>query len=135
LRRLEPLDSATSSRPTPKVASPAKPPKGLSIRSTAAGAALYAARGFEAGEPVLVFERVIWRAAPDVSTVEHPSGDNFVDPVLALANRTPDPNCRIAPELMALIARRDIVRGERISVAPKNGAAVTARRGERAHGG
>ena len=68
------------------------------------------------------------------SSAEHPSGRSFIDPVLALANRTPEPDCRIAPELMALIARRDIVRGKRNSVAPKNGTAVAARRGERTHG-
>jgi hypothetical protein len=83
---------------------------------------------------VLVFERVTWRAAPDAETVEHPSGHSFVDPVLVLAARAADPNCRIAPELMALIARRDIVPGERISIAPKKGTTAAERLEGRTHG-
>ncbi len=41
------------------------------------------------------------------------------DPVLALVSRSAEPNARIAADLMAVIARRDIARGERITIAFK----------------
>jgi hypothetical protein len=93
--------------------------KGLFLRPRGGRPALYAARRFEAGEPVLLFERVVWCGGPGAETVEHPCGRSCSDTVLALATRASHPNCRIAAELMALIARRDIARGERITIAAK----------------
>lgn len=92
-------------------------PEGLVIRSRPGGERLYADRWFEAGEPVLSFRQVIWRPEPDASTIEHPCGRHFSDPTLALISRIADPNCRLEPELMMLIARRDICRGAAISIA------------------
>ncbi len=109
-------DAAT--RPDPALGAPRRP-KGIAIRRTAAGTALYANRRFEAGEPLFSFLQVTWRKGPDADTVEHPCGRSFHDPILALVGRSHDPNSRIAADLMALIARRDIARGERITVAFK----------------
>ena len=104
---------------TPRVGRPRTSPgcpKGLVIKLRVGGDTLYANRRFEAGEPVFQFERVIWYAEPDTCTFEHPSGRHFFDPILARAAHASDPNCRIAPDLMVVIARRDIARGERITV-------------------
>lgn len=92
-------------------------PDGLVIRLRAGRERLYAARRFDAGEPVLSFRQVIWRPAPDAETIEHPCGRWFSDPCLAWLARTADPNCRLQPGLMMLIARRDIPRGAAISIA------------------
>jgi hypothetical protein len=106
-------------------------PRGLALRQTASGSGLYANRRFEAGEPLFSFLQVTWRAAPDADTVEHPCGRSFHDPVLALVARSVDPNARIAANLMALIARRDIARGERITIAPKRGGGRSEPHGQR----
>jgi hypothetical protein len=94
-------------------------PDGLVIRLRTGGERLYAARRFDAGEPVLSFRQVIWRPAPDAETIDHPCGRWFSDPCLAQLARTADPNCRLEPDLMMLIARRDIATGAAISIARK----------------
>lgn len=91
-------------------------PEGLAIRPDGAGEALYAARRFEAGEPVFQLLRVTWRAEPDLHTLAHPSGGYLFDPLLDRIGRTRDPNCRVALDLMAVIARRDIAPGEGITI-------------------
>jgi hypothetical protein len=92
-------------------------PEGLILRHRPGGERLYADRCFEAGEPVLSFRQVIWRPEPDAWTIEHPCGRHFFDPSLAHVSRIADPNCRLEPELMMLIARRDICRSAAISIA------------------
>jgi hypothetical protein len=94
---------------------------GLSVLSSGAGDALHADRRFAAGEPVFAFKQVTWLVEPDAGAVEHPCGRYFFDPVLAMAAPAREPNCRIAADLMVMIARRDIARGERITYgqAPK----------------
>ena len=98
-------------------------PDGLVIRLREGRERLYATRRFDAGEPVLSFRQVIWRPAPDAETIEHPCGRWFSDPSLAWLARTADPNCRLEPDLMMLIARRDIAPGAAISIARKAGPA------------
>jgi hypothetical protein len=90
-------------------------PDGLSVIRKADGDGLYAARRFVAGEPVFEFKQVTWLVEPGFRTVAHPCGRYFFDPMLAMVARTRDPNCRIAIDLMVMIARRDIAKGERIS--------------------
>ena len=92
----------------------------------AGGEALFAARAFEAGEPVFQLLRVTWRTRPDSRTVPHPTGGHLFDPVLARAARAVDPNCRLAAELLAVIARRDIAEGEPITLATAPGAPVSS---------
>lgn len=91
-------------------------PDGLAIREQAGGEALYAARAFEAGEPVFQLLRVTWRAEADGRTLPHPSGGHLFDPILARAGHALDPNCRVSVELMAAIARRAIAAGEPITI-------------------
>ncbi|MDR3511444.1 MAG: SET domain-containing protein [Caulobacteraceae bacterium] len=91
-------------------------PDGLTLRGRAGGETLCAARPFEAGEPVFQLTRVTWRAEPDRHTVPHPSGRHLFDPLLDRLGRAREPNCRIAPDLMAVIARRDIAAGEPLTV-------------------
>jgi hypothetical protein len=90
-------------------------PDGLAIVRMADGDGLYATRRFAAGEPVFEFKQVTWLAEPGFRTVAHPGGRYFFDPMLAMVARTRDPNCRIALDLMVMIARRDIAKGERIT--------------------
>jgi len=99
---------------------PAPPPRphcpdGLVVMRKADGDGLYAARRFVAGEPVFEFKQVTWLVDPGLRTVAHPCGRYFFDPMLAMVARTRDPNCRIAVDLMVMIARRDIGKGERIT--------------------
>jgi hypothetical protein len=91
-------------------------PEGLVLRAEGASEALYAARQFEAGEPVFQLLRVTWRAEPDRHTLAHPHGGHLFDPLLERIGRTREPNCRVALELMAVIARRDIAEGEAITI-------------------
>lgn len=79
------------------------------------GEALVAARAFEAGEVVFTFDHVIWRPRRDAQTVEGPRGHHFHDPLLSRVAHACDPNCRPCFELMALMARRDIAAGERLT--------------------
>jgi len=90
-------------------------PDGLAVLRKAEGDALHAARAFAAGEPVFEFKQVTWLVEPGFRTVTHSCGRYFFDPTLAMVARTADPNCRIALDLMMLIARRDIAKGERIT--------------------
>lgn len=90
-------------------------PGGLALRRDGSEVSLFALRAFVAGEPVMQLEHITWRPWPDDSTVTHPSGRHFHDPVLAMVTDCGDPNCRLSFELMALIARRDIAAGEVIS--------------------
>ena len=76
---------------------------------------LFAGRAYAAGEPVLVLNHVTWRPDGSVGTLRHPSGRYFSDPLLDGVIHRSDPNCRLSFELMALIARRDILAGEVIS--------------------
>ena len=89
---------------------------GLVIKRDATGEALYATRRFEAGEAVFQCRRVTWRAQRDRHTFEDPSGHHFFDPILAKTAHGCDPNCRLAFDLLAIIARRDIAVGERIAI-------------------
>ena len=102
---------------------PRKPPRadprwadGLMIKRDATGEALYATRRFEAGETVFECRRVTWRVERDRHTFEHPSGHHLFDPVLAKTAHGCAPNCRLSTDLMATIARRDIAKGERITI-------------------
>ncbi|HEY2659214.1 MAG TPA: SET domain-containing protein [Caulobacteraceae bacterium] len=76
---------------------------------------LYALHAFEAGEPILVLEHVRWRPGPDSFTLEHINGHYFFDPLLPMIAHAEDPNARLSSLLMALIARRDIAAGERLT--------------------
>ena len=89
---------------------------GLMIRRDATGEALYATRRFEAGETVFECRRITWRVAADHYTFELPSGCHLFDPILAKTAHGCDPNSRLATDVMAVIARRDIARGERITI-------------------
>lgn len=91
-------------------------PEGLVLAPEGNGEALYAIRRFEAGEPVFQLLRVTWRAEGDRHTLAHPSGRHLFDPLLDQVGRTREPNCRVALELMAVIARRDIEPGEPITI-------------------
>ncbi|MBS0409988.1 MAG: hypothetical protein JSR86_08745 [Proteobacteria bacterium] len=94
---------------------PAQAPEGLEIRHIGTGEALFAARVFEAGEPLFEFERASWRPRRDRFTVETPDGQHLYDPILARVAHGCDPNGRISFRLMALVARRDIAAGELVT--------------------
>ncbi|MDR3506472.1 MAG: hypothetical protein P4L64_01095 [Caulobacteraceae bacterium] len=90
-------------------------PEGCGARLENGQARLYALRAFAAGEPILLLEHVRWRAQPDPTTVPHPNGHAFFDPLLPMIVLSGDPNGRLSIQLMALIARRDISIGEGLS--------------------
>ncbi|MFI4936864.1 MAG: SET domain-containing protein-lysine N-methyltransferase [Caulobacterales bacterium] len=87
----------------------------LHFRDDATGEGLYAGRTYAAGEVVLDLADVEWRAR-DKHTVEHPSGRHFFHPVLAKTAHSCDPNCAIAFDPLALVARRAIAPGEAVTI-------------------
>jgi hypothetical protein len=87
-------------------------PKGCSVRETAAGPRLLAARAFAAGEPVLRLAHPRWGPFTDDFTVKDRSGVRLYDPVLPLIAHADCPNTRLSLELLVLIARQDILPGE-----------------------
>jgi hypothetical protein len=95
----------------------ARCPDGLAIRR----GALCAARRFDAGEPVFALKQVTWLTQAEAGAVAYARGRYVFDPVLALAAHAPEPNCRIALDLMVMIARRDIAEGEPITFSGEAG--------------
>ena len=73
---------------------------------------LCARRRYEAGEPILRLDHPRWLLSPHAGSVETPDGRRFFDPLLDLIAHSDDPNVRVSPELLALIARRDIAPNE-----------------------
>jgi hypothetical protein len=73
---------------------------------------LCARRRYEAGEPILRLDHPRWILAPRAGAVETGDGRHFFDPLLDLIAHSDDPNVRVSPELLALIARRDIAPNE-----------------------
>lgn len=73
---------------------------------------LCARRRYEAGEPILRFDHPRWLLGPRAGAVATPDGRRFFDPMLDLIIHSDDPNARVSPELLALIARRDIAPNE-----------------------
>ncbi len=90
----------------------ATPPPGCAILHREGRPLLAAARPFVAGEPILVLEHVVWRAAPDAGALTDEHGRRLFDPVLRLIPCRARPNGRLSLRLLALIARRDIQPGE-----------------------
>jgi hypothetical protein len=108
----------TPHRPSSRI--PAPPPGvsttgGLIVRRVGSRETLVAVRPFEAGELVFAFAHVAWRPTRDRLTVEDPKGRHIYDPLLARMAHGCDPNCRPCFELMAMIARRDIAKGETLA--------------------
>jgi hypothetical protein len=73
---------------------------------------LCARRRYEAGEPILRLDHPRWILAPRAGAIETGDGRRFFDPLLDLIAHSDDPNVRVSPELLALIARRDIAPNE-----------------------
>ena len=73
---------------------------------------LCARRRYEAGEPILRLEHPRWILSPRAGSVETADGRRLFDPVLDLIAHSENPNVRVSPELLALIARRDIAPNE-----------------------
>ena len=73
---------------------------------------LCARRRYEAGEPILRFDHPRWLLGPRAGAVATGDGRLFFDPMLDLIIHSDDPNTRVSPELLALIARRDIAPNE-----------------------
>jgi hypothetical protein len=89
---------------------------GLVVRRDVTGEALYASRPFDAGETLFQCRRITWRPERDRNTFENSAGHHMFDPILARTAHGCAPNSRLASDLMAVIARRDIAAGERISI-------------------
>ena len=73
---------------------------------------LCARRRYEAGEPILRLDHARWIVGQRAGAVETPDGRRLFDPLLPLIAHSEDPNVRVSPELLALIARRDIAPNE-----------------------
>ncbi|HSZ53123.1 MAG TPA: hypothetical protein VK801_16265 [Caulobacteraceae bacterium] len=73
---------------------------------------LCARRRYEAGEPILRLDHPRWILAPRAGSIETGDGRRFFDPLLDLIAHSDNPNVRVSPELLALIARRDIAPNE-----------------------
>ena len=87
----------------------------LYIRQERNKAAVYSARPYRAGQPILRFEPIIWRVLRDAETVEHPSGGHIFHPLLARVTHSCAPNCRVSFSQRSLIALRDIEAGEAVT--------------------
>ena len=73
---------------------------------------LCARRRYEAGEPILRLDHPRWILSPRAGSIEVGDGRRFFDPLLDLIAHSDNPNVRVSPELLALIARRDIAPNE-----------------------
>ena len=73
---------------------------------------LCARRRYEAGEPILRLDHPRWILTARSGAIEMVDGRRFFDPLLDLIAHSENPNVRVSPELLALIARRDIAPNE-----------------------
>ncbi|MBV8681478.1 MAG: hypothetical protein JO111_01290 [Caulobacteraceae bacterium] len=76
---------------------------------------LCARRRYEAGEPILRLDHARWIVGPREGALETTDGRRLFDPLLPLLAHSDDPNVRVSPELLALIARRDISPNEALT--------------------